>query len=116
MFYVGWVEGGKNRFQNYLGLAIRENNEKSFRRVSRAPIIDRSNEEPFGIGSCCVVKDEDRTMLYTSFGIKTRINLRLILMATSYNIKTATSNDLIYWKRSNKAILEFKEENTYMAK
>ena len=111
MFSVGWVQGGKNRFQTYLGLAVRTAKNSVFERISRAPIIDRSNEEPFGIGSCCVVRDGKHwSMLYTSFlpwNKNDKVSSAHPHSQPSYNIKMATSQDLLNWKRTNNAILEF---------
>lgn len=111
MYYVGWVNGGKNRFQNFLGLARRSYGESSFRRHSKCPILDRTENEPYGTGSCCVVEHEGQwIMLYTSF-----LPWKGLEIATaehphsqpSYNIKWAVSKDLIEWRRSNETILDF---------
>jgi hypothetical protein len=111
MFYVGWVAGGKNRFQNFLGLAVRDGEDELFRRVSKAPIIDRSSEEPYGIGSCCVMRGKKKwLMLYTSFLPWRQDNNKSPEhphSQPSYNIKYAVSEDLIHWERSNKSVLEF---------
>ena len=45
-------------FQNHIGLAERKENEEKFKQISKAPILERTNEEPFGTGSVCVIKEE----------------------------------------------------------
>ena len=114
MFYVGWVKGGKNRFQNFLGLAIRNKEEEFFTRISKSPIMDRSNEEPYGIGSCCVVRESGRwLMLYTSFLPWNQDKYKSLShphSQPSYNIKYAYSDNLIDWQRSNESILDFQDK------
>jgi len=67
MFYTGWVPAVLTSFQNDLGLAIQAE-DGSFQRVSRAPILARSDDDCFGIGSSFASFAEGRWHLwYTSF-------------------------------------------------
>ena len=113
LYYVGWVNGGNNRFQNFLGLATKPIKEKFFKRKYNIPILDRTEQEPFGTGSCCVFKEKNQwLMLYTSFlpwAGKSKSSDSHPYSQPSYNIKVAISNDLINWKRNYKSILEFRE-------
>ena len=112
MYYVGWVEGGKNRFQNFLGVATKSCEQSFFKREFNIPILDRTEEEPFGTGSCCVVRKKDEwVMLYTSFlpwKGELKANNFHPFSQPSYNIKTAFSKDLLNWKRTNNSLLNFK--------
>lgn len=47
LYYTGFQLGHKIRHYNFGGLAISEDNGQSFKRVSRAPILDRSDEGLF---------------------------------------------------------------------
>lgn len=68
MYYVGWVAGGRTRFQNYTGLAVSDDGGTTFKRARNVLILDRTQEEPFGSGSCAVWVDHDGwKMIYTSF-------------------------------------------------
>lgn len=68
LFYVGWVSGGKTRFQNYLGVARRGDASEPWIRVNRAPILERTTQEPFGSGSCDVLLlGDELLMYYTAF-------------------------------------------------
>lgn len=111
MYYVGWVSGGKTRFQNAAGLCQSSNNGRSYNRVSRAPVLARTDEEPIGTGSSCVIKENDVwRMWYTSFdkwverGGETQ---------HYYNIKYAESNNGIDWVRNGQVAIDFKGEEEH---
>lgn len=112
MYYVGWVAGGKSRFQNFTGVAVSEDGGYNFKRIKNTPILDRTDVEPYGSGSCCVFKEDDRwVMYYTSFEPwedkpgKNR---------PTYNIKKAISKDLINWDRTLEPVVDFKDDNEYV--
>ena len=112
MYYVGWVAGGKSRFQNYLGIAVSEDGGRKFKRIKNTPILDRNDREPFGSGSCCVYKEAEKwVMYYTSFEPWKDLPNK---NRPTYNIKMAISNDLINWKRTYKTIVDFKDNNEYV--
>lgn len=120
MYYVGWVKGGINGFQNFLGLAVKEKGEENFKRVKKVPILDRCENEPYGTGSCCVIRNgKGWLMVYTSFleweGEKRRTDSHPNKQP-SYNLKTAYSDDLINWKRDYQAILPFKKNEHIQGK
>ena len=105
MYYVGWVAGGRTRFQNYTGLAISDDGGATFRRAQNVPILDRTHEEPFGSGSCAVWIDHDGwKMIYTSFepwigdGPQAR---------PCYRLKEAISDDGISWHRTGRVVIDF---------
>jgi hypothetical protein len=112
MYYVGWVNGGRSRFQNYTGLAISNDNGYTFHRIKKTPILDRTDEEPFGSGSCCVFR-EDNTwiMYYTAF--EPWVDKKTYIRPT-YNVKKAYSKDGIIWERSQEIVLNFTNKDEYV--
>ena len=105
MYYVGWVAGGRTRFQNYTGLAISDDGGATFRRAQNVPILDRTQEEPFGSGSCAVwIEHDGWKMIYTSFepwigdGTQAR---------PCYRLKEAISDDGIFWHRTGRVVIDF---------
>lgn len=67
MLYTGWVPGVMTSFQNDLGLAA-EVEDGRFERVSKAPILPRSDDDYLGIGSSFAMQADGRWHLwYTSF-------------------------------------------------
>ncbi len=112
LYYVGWVAGGKNRFQNFTGLAISKDGGKTFTRVKKVPVIDRTDSEPVGSGSCCVfIEDNLWKMYYTSFEpwVESEGKNKPV-----YNIKYAYSSDGINWIRERKVVVDFKNEQEHI--
>jgi predicted GH43/DUF377 family glycosyl hydrolase len=112
MYYVGWVAGGLARFQNFTGLAISEDGGETYHRYKKVPILDRTEDEPFGSGSCAVYpRDGKFEMLYTAFE---PWGLRHGKLQPSYNIKYAYSDDGLDWHREGDAAINFKDETEYV--
>ncbi len=112
MYYVGWVAGGKNRFMNFTGLARSKDNGLSFSRVSRVPILDRTDGEPFGTGSCCVFRSSDQWyMYYTSFDRWDPVPGK---NRPCYNIKLAVSTDGMSWSRPGRIVIGYKDSEEYV--
>jgi len=112
MYYVGWVNGGRSRFQNYTGIAVSIDGGFSFNRIKSTPILDRTDNEPFGSGSCCVFKeDEEWIMYYTAFEPWTEQTGK---NRPSYNIKKAVSKDGVVWERNQEVVLNFKDASEYV--
>ncbi len=110
MYYVGWMPTVITPFQNHLGLAVLKNDE-TFERVSKAPILERNNEDYLWIGSACVlVEGNIWKMWYTSllkWGKGSDEHKHY------YVIKYAESNDGIHWVRSNQICINHKDETEY---
>jgi len=105
MYYVGWTAGGRTRFQNFTGLAISTDDGMTFQRASRVPLLDRTEEEPYGSGSCAVWIDAGGWhMIYTAFepwratasGPK-----------ACYRLKEALSDDGVNWHRTGRVVIDF---------
>ena len=95
-FYImGWNKGSKVRAAEVSGLAISDDNGDTFKRYSKAPIIDRTDAEPYTILviSCIIIENGIWRMWYDSADYW--INEKL----PRYNIKYAESTDGINWKR-----------------
>jgi len=98
MYYVGWMPTVLTPFQNHVGLAIGQAGHP-WRRFSRAPVLERTDEEFLSIGSVSVLREADRwRMWYTCFrawGDREEDPKHV------YVIKYAESNDGIAWQREN---------------
>ncbi|MEZ4873761.1 MAG: hypothetical protein R2827_16270 [Bdellovibrionales bacterium] len=110
LYYVGWMPTVKTPFQNHLGLAQRKKGNGQFTRVSRAPILARTDADWASIGSCCVLKDKIHwRMWYTSFQRWGQPGEH----KHYYHIKMATSDDGIHWQRDNHVAIDFKDQGEY---
>ena len=110
MYYVGWVQGGKSRFQNFTGLAISQDGFK-FERLKNTPILERTDLEPFGSGSCCVwMEDGLFKMYYTAFEAWIEHPVK---NQPRYNLKLATSLNGIDWCRDQAVAIDFKDPDEH---
>lgn len=113
MYYTGWIPGVLVSFMNDLGLALSKDG-KTFNRLSRATILPKTNEEPFGVGSVCVLKIGNEWMMwYTCFDGwgKNKSDHKHY-----YTIRVAKSKDGINWNRLNKKCIHYKEGEYSIAK
>ncbi len=107
-FYImGWNKGSKVRAAEVSGLAISEDDGKSFKRFSRAPVLDRTDHEPYTILviSCIIIENGIWRMWYDSADYW--INEEL----PRYNIKYAESSDGIHWIREGIVSVDYQYEN-----
>lgn len=112
LYYIGWNGGTPTyRMSLIMGLCIK-NKDGKFIRNSRAPLMARTDREPFGICTApFVIKDiNDYKMWYVSGeGWITKDLPR-------YNIKYATSKDGIIWKNDGVVSLELAGDETALAR
>jgi hypothetical protein len=109
LYYLGWNLKVTVPWLNTIGLAIYNNVSKKFEKVSRAPIMDRSDEDPFTISYPSVMYQNGiYRMWYGS-------NLKWGKVASDMNhvFKYAESTDGIKWVRSNKIHLNLQHPNEY---
>lgn len=104
LYYIGWNKRSTVRMSLVSGLAISDDDGKSFQRVSKIPILDRTNEEPLllNTGPCVLVENNLWRMWYVS-GVEW-VNPDL----PRYNIKYAESRDGISWKRTGIVCINFR--------
>jgi hypothetical protein len=101
MYYVGWGITQPPFFVNRCGLAISEDEGLTWTRRSEAPLDLLDGNDPIGIGTVCILRENDRSwrMWYTTFrewrsepnGAWTHY----------YHIKYAESEDGIHWIKPN---------------
>lgn len=113
MYYIGWNKRSRVRMSLITGLAISNDGGVSFERFSRAPILERTDLEPYAIltGACVLIDNNIWKMWYVSgVGWITEDLPR-------YNIKYAESKDGIYWDRKGLMSIDFKsKEETALAR
>lgn len=107
LYYFGWNKGSLVRAAEVSGLAISEDGGTNFRRFSRAPIIDRTNDEPYQILviSCVLIEDNVWRMWYDSADEWQTPEL------PRYNIKYAESSDGIHWFRKGIVSVDYRSRD-----
>jgi hypothetical protein len=94
-YYTGWSLGGTVPFHLAIGLAVSDDEGLSFRRVSPAPILGRTETDPYLTASPCVlVEDGVWRMWYVSGTGWTREEGR---PKHYYHVRYAESSDGILW-------------------
>ncbi len=105
MYYTGWNRSESASYRLSIGLAISNDNGKSFQRMFKGPILDRSPFDPVWVGQPCVILENDMwKMWYLSCEKIEIINNR---PEPFYNVKYATSSDGINWIRENITCIDF---------
>ena len=107
LYYIGWNKGSTVRMHLVAGLATSTDGGKSFQRVLKVPILDRTNEEPYTLNTapCVMLEDGLWKMWYVSGVIwKDKDTPR-------YNIKYAESSDGINWIRNGVVCIDFKSDD-----
>ncbi len=110
LYYTGWMPTVLTPFQNHLGLAVRRAGGQ-FERISRAPILERTDADYLSIGSSWVAPRGDGWQLwYTSFlgwGSKPGEPKH------RYVIKHATSADGVRWHRENRVCIDLERPDEF---
>ena len=106
LYYIGWNPGSTVRVHLFGGLAISEDNGKTFERWSKAPIIERCPTDPYLNTAPWVVKTNTEFRMYyvSGCGWKHKDLPR-------YNIKMATSTDGKVWHRDGHVCIDFADDS-----
>lgn len=110
LFFMGWNKGSTVRAAEVSGLAISEDGGKNFERFSRAPIMHRTDKEPYSILviSSILIENDKWRMWYDS--ADKWINSDL----PRYNIKYAESGagmKGVDWIRDGIVSVDYKQAN-----
>jgi hypothetical protein len=108
LYYVGWNPRATTRYSFYSGLAISHDGGLSFKRYSRAPILERTDTEPFVNASPFVMRDGPLWRMYYVSG-EGWIHPDL----PKYNIKYAESDDGLIWRRAGQICINFESSGEH---
>jgi hypothetical protein len=111
LYYTGWTLGRTVPFYFYAGLAVRPPGEADFRRVSPAPLLDRSAVDPFLTASPWVISDEQgwRMWYVSSPGWRVVDGDPQHL----YHVRYAESDDGVSWRRDGRVCIDFAHDGEY---
>jgi hypothetical protein len=111
LYYSGWARGVSVPFYFYVGLAVSEDRGRTFQRVSRAPILERNDVDPFLTASPSVLVEGDTwRMWYVS-----ATEWRMVDGEPSqrYHIRYAESEDGVRWRRDGRVCIDYRGEDEY---
>lgn len=105
LYYIGWVRGETPpMFYASIGLAVSKDG-LNFSRLSKAPIMARSEFDPCLVTSPFVLDDHGRFRMYYVSGLKWFKDEKGL--HSNYHIKYAESSDGIQWKRDGLVSVDF---------
>lgn len=106
LYYAGWQRLGSKEspYQINVGLAISEDEGKTFKKYSEGPILGLDMEDPIGVGNVFVEKQDDIYHMYYTSIIRWEVGVKKPTIL--YKIKHATSKDAIHWNKDGKTIIE----------
>lgn len=96
-FYLGWTTGGSVPFTNFIGVA-EVDDHRQFHRLSPAPVVGRSPENPFTLGYPWVLSLSGHLKMW--FGSHLWWGEKDLEMC--HVIKAATSDDGLEWRQSSR--------------
>lgn len=106
LYYVGWTLKTTVPYHNSVGIAVSEDNGKSFKRMFEGSIMPSINIEPYFTGTSCVLIENGIWRMWYLSCIKWEI-----INGNSepyYHIKYAESKDGIHWNRNGSVAIDFK--------
>jgi hypothetical protein len=104
LYYTGWNVGTTVSYRLSIGLAISNDDGRTFSRIYRGPIMDRTYFEPqFCAGPCLIVENGTWKMWYLSCTKWEIINER---PEPFYNVRYAESSNGIHWKRTGQVCID----------
>jgi len=111
LYYVGFQLGAKVRYYQFLGLAASRDGGHSFERVSRVPVLDRSDAELAHRTAGFVLREHDVFRLwYTGGSDWTVVNGKSLPV---YNLRYLESPDGLTWPSEGEVVIDFKDANEH---
>ena len=103
LYYVGWNKCSSVPYRNSIGLAISEDNGKTFKKPYQGALVERNRDEPFFTASPCVLKEGNSWKMW--YASSTGFVIVKGKPEPLYVIKYAHSVDGINWIRPNKTCI-----------
>lgn len=112
LYYIGWTQGKRIPYFASIGLAISQDRGKTFVKISRAPLIGRSEVDPFFTAASYVRVEENLWRMWYTTNTEWRIVGEEVL--PRYHIKYAESDDGINWDRNGIVAIDFDSPENYV--
>lgn len=107
LYYIGWNPGLQSpMFYASIGLAVSHDGGLSFEKMFKAPLLARSEFDPWMVSAPYVMLDQGRWRMWYISGLKwEEVDGNLV---SYYHIKYAESVDGIEWKREGRVCLDLR--------
>jgi hypothetical protein len=107
-YYGGWTRCASVPFNVAIGMAISNDDGKTFERVGNGPVLSYSHDEPFILSGPKIRKFGNTYYLFYIAGKKWKLHNGR--QEPVYHIRMATSVDGYEWKKFNKDLIEVRIE------
>ena len=104
LFYTGWTQGVTVPFYFYVGLAASHDGGRHFERISRGPILERNNCDPYLTASPYILIENGVWRMWYCSSMRWGIEDGELVPYDQ--IKYAESKDGINWKREGVACID----------
>ncbi len=111
LYFTGWTLGVSVPFYFYVGLAIQRAGETSFKRVSPAPVLERSDVDPYLTASPWVLREHGTWRMWYVSCVDWRV--ADAQPQHRYHIRYAESDDGILWRRDGRVSIDFADMHEY---
>jgi len=106
LYYIGWNAGVTVAYRNSIGLAVSDDGGKTFTRMYKGPIVDRTKTEPHFCAAPCVIIENGLWRMWYLSCVKWVIYKEK--SEPFYHIKYAESTDGVHWDRRGIVAIDFK--------
>jgi len=104
MYYSGWSRGVSVPYYSAIGLAVSKDQGRTFKKWSIAPIVDRSDVDPYMTISGCVMKERSLWRMWYCSAKDFKVESGNPMYY--YHIKYAESADGISWTRRGRVCID----------
>lgn len=114
-YYGGWNAGLNGVFYSSIGVAISEDGGLSFKRVNTFPVLSRDKYDSWAVMAPFVVHSDGQWKMWYASG-KELYKDENNNLKSLYDIKYATSEDGITWKKTGEISLALGDKDTNIAR
>ena len=108
LFYLGWNLTKTAPWHNAIGVAI-ENDEGAFQKHSKAPLLDRSDSDPYSLSYPFIVHDNGKYHMWYGSNLQWGEEQNTM----SHVLKYASSKDGVAWNRDGRIAINLKDNHEY---
>lgn len=110
LYYTGWTLARSVPFNFFIGLAISDDDGETFARASRAPVLGRSDTDPYLTASPSVLHDGDTWRMWY---VSCQRWEAAVEPRHHYHLRYAESVDAISWQPTGRVVIDFADASEY---
>jgi hypothetical protein len=111
LYYTGWSRGVTVPFYLFIGLAISDDDGRTFRRLSNAPVVERSEEDPYLTASPFVLVEGGVWRMWYVSG--SRWDRHEGQAQHFYHIKYTESPDGVTWRGRRRVAVDYASDEEH---